>query len=170
MGGFVDAELSEDLLDVGAADEDLVVEDGDRVPVGEDTKVGSFTSACSRRSSASSYSRMTGSFTVSSRSSTPFGRVRWVTRVVHQPARDVDLPDRATSPGDDLGGEHGPYAGLLADRQQQRVHAGGVGTGQLGDVPDAHQLGRRRIAPVDLGVALEGCHEAEADRLDDRDR
>ena len=38
--GILDAELIEDLLDVGAADEQLVVEDGDGLPVGEDAEVG----------------------------------------------------------------------------------------------------------------------------------
>ena len=91
-------------------------------------------------------------------------------RVVHEPARDVDLAHRAARPGDHLGREHGANAELLADGDEQRVDAGGVGGGELGDVADAHQHLGVGIAPARLGVALERGHEAEADRLDDRDR
>ena len=40
MRRLVDAELGEDLLDVGAAHEPLAVEHGDGVAVGEDAEVG----------------------------------------------------------------------------------------------------------------------------------
>ena len=65
--------------------------------------------------------------------------------VVHEPAGDVDLAHRAPCPRDHFGREHGADAGLLADGEQQRVDAGRVGAGELGDVADAHQLRRVRI-------------------------
>jgi hypothetical protein len=50
---LVDAELVEDLVDVGALDEVLGVERVDPVGVREDADVGSVMLACSSRSSAS---------------------------------------------------------------------------------------------------------------------
>ena len=81
-------------------------------------------------------------------------------RVVHQPAGDVDFAHRAARPRNDLGGQHGADAQLLADRDQHRVDAGRVGGRQLGQVADAHQHLGVRIAPPRLGVALERRHEA----------
>ena len=56
---------------------------------------------------------------------------------------------------------------FLADGQQNGVHPGGIGAGELGDVADAHELPGIRIAAPNLGVSLERGHEAEADRLND---
>ena len=89
-------------------------------------------------------------------------------RVVHQPPGNVDLPHGAAGPGDHLGGEHRAHAELLGNGDEHRVDAGGVGGGELGDVPDAHHLRRIRVAPVHFGVPLQRRHEAEADRLDHR--
>ena len=40
MRRLIDAELAEDLLDVGAAHEAIAIEDGDGVAIGEDAEVG----------------------------------------------------------------------------------------------------------------------------------
>ena len=168
MGSLVDAQLREDLLDVGAAHEELVVEDGDGRPVGEDPEVR----VLHLRVEAAQLGfvvleddrvlhRDQAVVHVLGERPVPHG-------VEHEPPGDVDLAHRAASPGDDLGGEHGAHAGLLRDGEEQGVHPGGVGAGELGDIPDPHQLPRLGVAPVGLGVALERCREPEADRLDDR--
>ena len=88
--------------------------------------------------------------------------------VMHESARDVDLAHGAVRPVDHLRREHGANAELLADGDEDRVDAGGIGRRELGDVADPHHHLGVGPAPSRLGVALERGHEAEADGLDDR--
>ena len=89
-------------------------------------------------------------------------------RRVHEAARHVDLPHGAPRPRDHLGREHVPDAELLAEPDQERVHPGRVGVGQLGDVADPHQHLGPGVPRPDLHVPVERRREPEADRLDDR--
>ncbi len=63
----------------------------------------------------------------------------------------------------------GVHAQLLADGDQDGVHAGGVGAGELGDVADAHHLLGLGVPPPHLGIALEKSdrlgHGAKAVRI-----
>ena len=70
--------------------------------------------------------------------------------------------------GNHLGREHVPDAELLAEPDQERVHPGRVGVGQLRDVADPHQHLGRGVARPDLHVPVERRRETEADGLDHR--
>src|SRR5206468_10000263 len=74
--------------------------------------------------------------------------------VVHEPPRDVDLAHGAAGPGDHFGREHGAHSQLLADGEEQRVHARRIRGGELGDVPDPHEERGAGVAPVRLRVPL----------------
>ena len=89
-------------------------------------------------------------------------------REVHELGGEDRLADGAARPVDDLGGQHVADPELLAEADQHRVDAGGVGLGQLGQVADAHEHLDVRVAAADLEVAAEARGEAGADRLDDR--
>ena len=89
-------------------------------------------------------------------------------RRVHEAARHVDLPHRAARPRDHLGREDVADAQLLAEPDQERVHPGRVGVGQLGDVADPHQHLGTGVPRADLHVAVERRREPEADGLDHR--
>ena len=144
VAGLVDAQLGEDLLDVRPPDEDLVVEDRDGVPVGEDPEIGIFDFRMQPPKLGfvilEDHRILDGEEPVVD----PLGKGAVGERVVHEPPCDVDLPHRAAGPVDDFGGQNRAYSGLFADRQQNRIDPGGIGTGQLGDVADSHQLRRRR--------------------------
>ena len=67
----------------------------------------------------------------------------------------IDLPNSAAGPRDHLGRQDVADAQLLAEADQQGVEPGGVGDGQLGDVPDPHQHLGGRVPGAHLDVPFE---------------
>jgi hypothetical protein len=166
--GLVDAELVEDVVDVGALDEVVGVERVDPVGVGEDPDVGV---GDGRLQLAQLGLRVGGDVLVLDGEQPAvdvLGQRALLQGVVHELGRQDHLADGAARPVDDLGGQHVADAELLAEAEQQRVDAGGVRLGELGQVADAHEHLGVGVAPADLQVAAEARGEARADRHDDR--
>ena len=165
---LVDAELVEDLVDVGALDEALGVERVDPVGVREDADVG----VGDARVQLAQLGLGVGPDVLVLDRQQPavdvLGQRALLLREVHELGGQDGLADRAPRPVDDLGGQHVADPELLAEADQQRVDAGRVGLGELGQVADAHEHLGVRVAAAHLEVAPEARGEAGADRLDDR--
>ena len=124
--------------------------------------------ACSSRSSSSVYGRDVLVLDGQQPAVDVLGQRALLQRVVHELGGEDRLADGAARPVDDLGGQHVADAELLAEAEQQRVHAGGVRLGELGQVADAHEHLGVGVAAARLEVAAEARGEARADRHDDR--
>ena len=165
---LVDAELVEDLVDVGALDELLGVERVDPVGIAEDADVG----VGDARVQIAELRLGVGTHVLVLDREQPavdvLGRRALLLGEVHELGRQDRLAHRASRPVDDLGGQHVADAELLAEADQHGVDAGGVGLGQLGQVADPHEHLDVGVAAADLQVAPEAGGEARADRLDDR--
>ena len=147
--GIVHLELREDRLDVGAAHEALVVEDGDGLGVGEDAEVRIGDLGLQRAQLLLRVAEHDRILHGDEPLVHALGDRVLRHRVVHQPPGDVHFTHGAARPGNDFGREHGANAQLLAHGNQQRVHAGRIRRGQLGEIADPHQhLGRRPPPPA----------------------
>jgi hypothetical protein len=155
MRRVVHREPIEDLLDVGAADEAVVVHDRDAAGIRKDAEVGIGNARLQRAQFFFGVGKH-GRVLHGDEAVVDALRDRLPRHgVVHEPPRHVDLTHRAARPRDHLCRQHRADAQLLAHGNEQRVHPGRVGGRELGQVADAHQHLRLRIAAPHLGVSLE---------------
>ena len=168
MGVLVDAELVEDLVDVGALDEALGVEGVDPVGVGEDADVGV---GDARVQLAQLGLRVGADLLVLDRQQPAvdvLGRRALLQGEVHELCRQDRLADGAPRPVDDLRGQDVADPELLTEAEQHRRDPGRVGLGELGQVADPHEHLDVGVPAAHVQVAAEARGEARADRLDDR--
>src|SRR5439155_5650971 len=101
------AQLGEDLVDVRAAHEAVVVEQCDRVAVGDGAEVRVRHGALQLAQLAFGVGEDARVLHGQEPVVHPFGERLVGDRVVHEPPGDVDLAHGAAGPGDHFGREHG---------------------------------------------------------------